>query len=95
MYNLSYLNLPPEYYCVDELGKEYVCSMAETCEDKFNFDLSNKSESFRNGFVVDTENHYLNNWIEIFDLRCSERWEIGLFGALFFIGHVIGSLSLS
>ena len=29
------------------------------------------------------------------NLRCAEKWEIGLFGSIFFIGNVIGSIFLS
>jgi len=29
------------------------------------------------------------------DLRCAEKWQIGLFGSVFFIGNVIGSTLLS
>jgi len=45
---------------------------------------------------MDKENRlFLHNWIEEFHLRCSERWEIGLFGSIFFVGHVVGSIMLS
>jgi hypothetical protein len=29
------------------------------------------------------------------NLRCTEKWKIGLFGSNFFIGNVIGSSTLS
>lgn len=37
----------------------------------------------------------LQNWISDLDLRCVDRWKIGLFGTAFFMGNVIGSSVLS
>ena len=38
---------------------------------------------------------YLKNWVDDLDLRCAESWEVGLFGSIFFIGHVAGSTFLA
>lgn len=37
----------------------------------------------------------LKNWIDDLNLRCVDRWKIGLFGSSFFMGNVIGSSVLS
>ena len=37
----------------------------------------------------------LHNWIEDLGLRCGQLWQIGLFGSIFFVGHVIGTTLLS
>lgn len=37
----------------------------------------------------------LHNWIEDLNLRCGQLWQIGLFGSIFFVGHVIGTTLLS
>jgi len=37
----------------------------------------------------------LQNWIDDLNLRCVEKWRIGLFGSFYFIGNVIGSTLLS
>ena len=36
----------------------------------------------------------LNNWIDKFELQCAPKEKMGYFGALYFIGLVIGSLTL-
>ena len=37
----------------------------------------------------------LYNWVEDLDLRCASNYEISMFGAIFFIGHVIGTSLLA
>jgi hypothetical protein len=37
----------------------------------------------------------LDNWMNDLQLRCTEKWKIGMFGSNFFIGNVIGSSLLS
>lgn len=37
----------------------------------------------------------LKNWMQDLNLRCTEKWMIGLFGSNFFIGNVVGSTLLS
>jgi MFS family permease len=37
----------------------------------------------------------LQNWIDDLNLRCVEKWRIGLFGSFYFTGNVIGSTLLS
>jgi MFS family permease len=47
-------------------------------------------------FYIDRKHSlYVHNWIEDLDLRCAEKWEIGVFGSSFFIGHVMGSTLLA
>ena len=38
---------------------------------------------------------YLHNWIEDLELRCVDNWKIGMFGSIFFVGHVLGSIFLA
>mmetsp|Transcript_6148 Transcript_6148/g.9877 ORF Transcript_6148/g.9877 Transcript_6148/m.9877 type:complete len:254 (+) Transcript_6148:84-845(+) len=102
IYNLAYLNLPPPYYCIDGSGFVNSCEMGDTCENIYNHDFTDVAKNMTvpphttNGYFMDQNNGlFLHNWIEEFDLRCSERWEIGLFGSIFFVGHVIGSIILS
>ena len=34
----------------------------------------------------------LINWVEKYDMACTDKAEFGVFGSLFFMGVVIGSL---
>lgn len=45
--------------------------------------------------MKDLEGVVVYNWIGDMDLRCSANWQIGLFGSVFFIGHVLGSTFLA
>jgi MFS family permease len=43
--------------------------------------------------MIDVDHKYsLNNWIERFDLECGAKWEIGLFGSMFFLGYISSCL---
>ena len=100
IYNLAFLNLVPYYQCYDSDGHRKLCDRLETCKPEFNDDYGTYDPSLqsdiRNGHqIYSLDNIYLRNWIEDLDLRCVENWEIGLFGSVFFIGHVLGSTFLS
>jgi hypothetical protein len=104
IYNLSYLTLEPKYMCVNSEGVAAKCKRTDTCRPEFNNDFSKQFEAdpssavnFRNGFYVhkDENNIVLENWMKDLDLRCAEKWKIGMFGSNFFIGNVIGSTILS
>jgi hypothetical protein len=41
------------------------------------------------------EEAVLSNWVQNFNLRCKSNFTIGLFGSMFFIGKVVGMISLS
>jgi len=45
--------------------------------------------------MKDQEGVVVYNWIGDMDLRCTPNWQIGLFGSIFFIGHVLGSTFLA
>lgn len=104
IYNLSYLTLEPKYMCVNSEGVAQQCKRADTCKAEFNNDFSKKyaadpkaADQFRSGFYIheDENNIVLDNWMIDLDLRCAEKWKIGMFGSNFFIGNVIGSTILS
>jgi MFS family permease len=38
---------------------------------------------------------FIDNWIDDLGIRCANGWQIGLFGSMFFIGDVVGSVFLS
>ena len=90
------MNLVPYYNCYDAKGIVHECQQFETCLPEFNKDLSHASPPLISGFRTDdVKQTVLKNWMEDLDLRCAEKWQIGLFGSIFFIGNVIGSSLLS
>ena len=76
------MNLLPIYNCFEGESSE-ICTRHQTCEPGVEFEI--KTE----GAI------YLHNWIEDLNLRCVENWKIGMFGSIFFMGHVMGSVFLA
>ena len=96
VYNFCFLNLIPYYNCFDSKGVMRECSQVETCLPEFNKNLLHSSPPYKNGFMTDNDKQtVLKNWMQDLDLRCAQKWIIGLFGSIFFIGNVIGSSLLS
>lgn len=85
IYNLAFLNFLPTYICVNKDGSTFQCERLETCRPEYN----------DGNFYADKSKPYLENWIQLLNLRCVENWEIGMFGSIFFIGHVFGSYFLA
>lgn len=86
--SFTFLLLSPDYICVRG-GVQFDCDAIQTCQERFN---RNSQNGLRNGYYVDWNSHQsLHNWIEDFDLRCSPKWYIGLFGSLYFVGQVFGT----
>ena len=85
LYPTSFFELVPQYLC-RELGStdktwseckpEDFCGKEHQIEHKINYD-SNVS---------------LENWITTYDLTCAPKYQIGLFGSLYFFAVVAGSL---
>ena len=91
-YSLTYLLLTPEYVCVRN-GFKFDCDSEQTCSSYFNRYSHNQ---YKNGYFVDwTRQTSLHNWVEVFDLRCSTKWYVGLFASSFFLGQVFGTTCLS
>ena len=77
--------------CVKD-GISSRCSVKQTCTPEFN----NLSDGQTNGYFIDWMNSQsLNNWIQYLNLRCSNGWEIGMFGSCFFFGYVVGIFFLA
>ena len=81
VYNMVYLCLMPIYSCDNLKGDFYECSNYETC--------SSEVLDFR------VEKQTLNNWVQDFDIRCTSKWLIGLYGAIFFFGRLAGNIFLA
>ena len=94
--SLAFLLLMPDYTCYSG-GLPQSCSAKETCQPEFNHLLSDgRSGLEEDGYLVDTTSPTtLDNWIGRFNLRCSKGWEIGFFGAAFFLGYVVGIFFLA
>jgi len=76
----------------------------DTCKPEFNTDFSaifkdNKSEisKLKNGYYIDSSKDkiVLDNWINALNLRCIEKWKIGMFGSIYFVGCVLSNLILA
>jgi hypothetical protein len=51
------------------------------------------SNGTTDGYYIDwSQDNSLENWIQMFDLRCSGDWGIGLFASSYFLGHVFGNI---
>ena len=85
-YNLSYIELYPEFICMPEDGPEYECSHDDICDN------GTVLVDFRVDWSKATS---LHNWVEELDLYCVSNFKISLFGSLFFLGFFISSLFVS
>ena len=108
VYNLAYLNLQPKYKCVNSAKPEaFVCKREATCSANFNR-LYDPTEAGMGSspvpppggsgyFFVDraVNSTVLVNWVQDLNMRCADSWQVGMFGSLFFVGHVMGSTLLS
>ena len=70
--------MPPRIECLDdETGGWNECSKSEVCsknlaKDHYRFDKS--------------QDEYIDNWVEQYDLLCEPKWRIGLLGSVYFAG---------
>ena len=81
VYNMVYLCMMPVFSCNNLRGEYYECSNFETC--------SSEVLDFR------VEKQTLHNWVQDFDIRCTSKWLIGLYGSSFFIGRLMGNMLLA
>lgn len=80
--SLTFLLLMPDYVCVYD-GAKFYCDNQLTCQRTYNV----KSNGNSDGYFIDWDSlNSLHNWIETFDLRCSNSWLIGTFASAFFLG---------
>ena len=64
------------------------------CIDEFGIESPCKRLQTCQSFSY-TEEPILSNWVQQFDLRCKSNFTIGLFGSMFFVGKVVGMITLS
>lgn len=84
MYNVTYLELDPQYDCSFTDGNFGTCTKEDICKGNKVID-----------WAVDYESEFtLENWIIALDLYCTPSAYIGLLGALAFAGAAIGCLFL-
>ena len=57
-----------------------VCSAEETCKEGVDFSVKKIN---------------VNNWVQDMDIRCFSRWNIGMYGSMFFIGAMVGNIILA
>ena len=84
VYSIAYDTMMPDYICQSAQKPEpFHCSKVETCSGDYDF-------------YVNWENRTsLDNWVQDYGLRCTSSMNIGLLGTSFFIGNIVGSMSLA
>ncbi|CDW82898.1 organic cation [Stylonychia lemnae] len=81
-YNYGYLLMYPSYQC--EFNNEWqTCTRQQMCEQRQNPTFNWK--------IDEGNNRSLNNWVQKFNLHCSDSYIIGLFGSIDFLGQLIAS----
>lgn len=89
LFGLSFLEVEPKHFecrSVDaDTGEEKwaPCSKDEICGSAL------PKEDYR---PVKDDPEYLDNWVDKFDLLCTEKYKVGLLGSMFFAGIVTGML---
>jgi hypothetical protein len=100
MYNIAFLTLEPKYMCINGAGIKTECQRLDTCKFVYNEDFTEKlkanpDQDFQNGFYIEPSSISLKNWMSDLNLRCVDKWFIGMFGTNFFVGQVTGAIMLS
>jgi hypothetical protein len=71
----------------------FECDEEQTCTQFFNRHSAN---GYKNGYYVDWGSHNsIHNWIEDFNLRCVNKFYLGVFASAFFLGQVCGTPALA
>lgn len=93
LYPTSFFELQPDYLCktievASEDGSNTATAVWERCKPE---DFCGKEDTveYKIDFTSDTS---LTNWISEYELECAPKYELGLFGSLFFAAVVLGSL---
>ena len=87
IYTMPILELMPSLLCKNSDGIMYSCQIDQVCTNG----------EVRQGvqFELDYEqSETIYNWIAQMDLYCISKFEIGLFGSIYFIGFVISGFLL-
>ena len=86
MYNMPLYELYPSYKCTfpDSPQESFPCE---------NTDFCGKPSVHA---VIDWSNSTsLHNWVEQMDLTCTSKFEIGFLASCYFIGYMLGSVTLT
>ena len=82
LYPTSFFELQPDYLCSTDGSQEWKsCTTKEFCGKD---NIEHKID-----FSSDTS---LKNWVSEYGLECAPKYELGLFGSLYFAAVVLGSL---
>lgn len=78
---------PPIWECYDDNSQEwFICDKKKICGEAIN------TERYR---PVESEDEYLSNWVQQYDILCEPKWKIGLIGTIYFTGALITILPLT
>ena len=79
----------PKFHCLDASkgAEEYECEHKDFCKDGHLIDGIT--------YIPQWESKYgLYNWIKSMDLYCISDFRMGLFGSIYFVGFVVGALTV-
>ncbi|CAI2368137.1 unnamed protein product [Moneuplotes crassus] len=77
---LPLVELFPQFQCYDSSSKEYTnCDRLQACES-------------HNWTINWNEERSIHNWITEMNLYCAEKWKIGLFGSMYYLGSLLGTI---
>eukprot|EP00347_Sterkiella_histriomuscorum_P001230 403372829 len=88
-FNFAFFLMPPIFRCPDGIDTNgnmlyKDCTRTEVCANLPAVGIKT---------LINTDHKYsLLNWIERFDLECGQKFEIGLFGSMFFLGYISSCL---
>lgn len=75
-----FTKIPPKFECRKEGSDDWhECTKSEICNEGISKD---------NYRPVESEDEYIDNWIEQYDLLCEPKWKIGLIGSTYFFGLI-------
>ena len=85
---IPFLLRVPDLTCRTEKEPTWVsCEKSDICENRY----SVFSQFEDNNYSKSSE---LQNWVSHYDLLCATKFQISLFGSLFFVGAVIGTITV-
>ncbi|CAI2367215.1 unnamed protein product [Moneuplotes crassus] len=86
-YGLPVLEQFPDYVCTTDSGMDYRCKRNQICINGM------PKESMIWGINWDSSRS-INNWVDEMDLMCATKFQIGLFGSIYFLGFAFSGVFL-
>ena len=87
IYTMAFLEKMPAMIWTNQDGSEFHCTTTDICKEGI------RDESIKFKIDYDDENT-INNWVTQMDLYWLNRFQMGLFGSMYFIGFVLSGFLL-